>query len=83
MVPGNKTPEQQARDRIDARLAQAGWIIQDMKELNPGAGLGVAVREYPTDTGPADYVLLERIRNERAAAGTIRKPRGRKAKVSQ
>ncbi|MFZ5756785.1 MAG: DEAD/DEAH box helicase family protein [Pseudomonadota bacterium] len=58
MVPGNQTPEEQARDRIDARLAQAGWIVQDMKELNPGAGLGVAVREYPTDTGPADYVLL-------------------------
>ena len=29
-----------------------------MKQLNLGAGLGVAVREYPTDTGPADYVLF-------------------------
>lgn len=29
-----------------------------MKQFNLGAGLGVAVREYPTDTGPADYVLF-------------------------
>jgi type I restriction enzyme, R subunit len=28
-----------------------------MKQLNLGAAVGVAVREYPTDTGPADYVL--------------------------
>ncbi|HRH16492.1 MAG TPA: type I restriction-modification enzyme R subunit C-terminal domain-containing protein [Aquabacterium sp.] len=29
-----------------------------MKALNLGAGVGVAVREYPTDSGPADYVLF-------------------------
>jgi type I restriction enzyme R subunit len=29
-----------------------------MKQLNLAAGMGVAVREYPTDTGPADYVLF-------------------------
>ena len=29
-----------------------------MKQLNLGAGPGVAVREYPTDTGPADYLLF-------------------------
>ncbi|MBB6576335.1 hypothetical protein HNP33_000383 [Comamonas odontotermitis] len=29
-----------------------------MKQLNLGAARGVAVREYPTDTGPADYVLF-------------------------
>ena len=52
------TPEAKARIEIDTRLAQAGWFVQDMKQLNLGAGLGVAVREYPTDTGPADYVLF-------------------------
>ena len=31
-----------------------------MKLLNLGASLGIAVREYRTDTGPADYVLLNR-----------------------
>ena len=52
------TPEVKARQGIDQKLAQAGWITQDMKELNLSAGLGVAVREYPTDSGPADYVLF-------------------------
>ena len=51
-------PEDIARERIDQRLRQAGWVVQDIKSLNPAAGCGVAVREYPTDTGPADYVLL-------------------------
>jgi type I restriction enzyme, R subunit len=52
------TPEQKARQVIDQKLAQAGWAVQDVKHLNLGAALGVAVREYPTDTGPADYVLF-------------------------
>ncbi len=52
------TPEAKARQQIDQKLENAGWVIQDMKQLNLGAGLGVAVREYPTDTGPADYVLF-------------------------
>ncbi|CAD5373505.1 hypothetical protein RA210_U300013 [Rubrivivax sp. A210] len=29
-----------------------------MKRLNAGAGRGVAVRDFSTDRGPADYVLL-------------------------
>ena len=52
------TPEAQARQHIDAKLAAAGWLVQDMKLINLGAGRGVAVREYPTGTGPADYVLF-------------------------
>ena len=52
------TPEAVARQQIDHKLEQAGWVIQDFKQLNLSAGLGVAVREYPTDTGPADYVLF-------------------------
>ena len=50
--------EEQARQIIDQKLIAAGWTVQDMKTLNPSASLGVAVREYPTDTGPADYVLF-------------------------
>lgn len=61
------TPETKARQQIDLKLEQAGWIIQDMRALNLGAGLGVAVREYPTDTGPADYVLFV----NREAVGVI------------
>ncbi len=52
------TPEQKAREIIDQRLKQSGWLIQDMKGLNPSAAAGVAVREFPTDTGHVDYALF-------------------------
>jgi type I restriction enzyme R subunit len=52
------TPETKAREQIDQKLEQAGWIIQDIKQVDLSAGIGIAVREYPTDTGPADYVLF-------------------------
>jgi type I restriction enzyme R subunit len=52
------TPEARARQLIDQKLAQAGWVVQDMKQLNLSAAPGVVVREYPTDSGPADYVLF-------------------------
>ena len=52
------TPEEQARVRIDERLEQAGWVLQDLRQVNPFASLGVAVREYPTSTGPVDYALF-------------------------
>ncbi len=52
------TPEQKAREIIDKKLGQAGWVLQDTKKLNLSAGLGVAVREFPTSTGPVDYTLF-------------------------
>lgn len=52
------TPEQHARQLIDAQLTTAGWLVQDYKQLNLGAAPGIAVREYPTVSGPADYALL-------------------------
>jgi hypothetical protein len=54
----NQNAEQQARDQIDKKLVQAGWVIQDKKRLNLYESLGVAVREMDTDTGPADYMLF-------------------------
>lgn len=54
----NQNPEQKARDQIDALLTASGWLIQDFGKLNLGAGVGVAIREYQTDVGPADYVLF-------------------------
>ena len=54
----NQTPEQKARDNIDAQLKLAGWVVQSAKKIDFNAGLGVAVREYQTDVGPADYVLF-------------------------
>lgn len=58
MATANQNAEQFARDQIDARLTQAGWIVQARTAVNFSAGLGIAVREYPTDSGPADYVLF-------------------------
>ena len=52
------TPEATERQQIDQKLEKAGWFVQDMLRLNLAAGVGVAVREYPTDTGPADYALF-------------------------
>lgn len=52
------TPEAKARQRIDEKLALAGWAVQDYRRLDLGAARGVAVREYPTYMGPADYVLF-------------------------
>ena len=54
----NQTPEQIARDHIDRQLTASGWIIQGIREVNLYAGSGVAVKEYLTDVGPADYVLF-------------------------
>ena len=54
------TPEQQARQKIDVALAEAGWLIQDRGEMNLAAGLGVVVREFRMAPGHgfADYMLF-------------------------
>lgn len=52
------TPEAKAREQIDASLTSSGWVLQDISRINPMASLGVAVREYPTSTGPVDYALF-------------------------
>nr|MBC8552413.1 DEAD/DEAH box helicase family protein [Candidatus Brocadiales bacterium] len=67
------TPEELAREIIDQKLTAAGWIVQDYKSINLGAGLGVAVREFQTSSGPADYVLFV----DRKAVGVVEaKPEG-------
>lgn len=58
MTSINQNPEQLARDKIDAQLIAAGWNVQDKKKINLTAALGVAVREYQTDVGSADYALF-------------------------
>ena len=54
----NQNPEQIARDRIDAMLREVGWVVQSKGFVDIAASKGVAVREYQTDVGPADYVLF-------------------------
>ena len=63
----NQNPEQIARDRIDDRLRAAGWHVQHRNAIDFTAGLGIAVREYQTDVGPADYVLFV----DRQAVGVV------------
>ena len=58
MAKPNQTPEQLARDKIDEKLSQAGWLIHDKSKIDLSTGLGVAVREYQTDIGRADYILF-------------------------
>jgi type I restriction enzyme R subunit len=67
------TPEQKAGQKLDHQLQQAVWIIQSKSEMNIFAGLGVAVREFPLNTGFADYMLYV----DGKAAGVVEaKPEG-------
>jgi type I restriction enzyme R subunit len=52
------TPEEIAREHIDDLLNKAGWDVEDFKKVNLNTRRGVAVREFPTDSGPADYLLF-------------------------
>ena len=58
-MPANLTPEERARILIDEQLAQAGWSVQDRKEIDLVNHMGVAVREtiLRNVAGRADYLL--------------------------
>jgi type I restriction enzyme R subunit len=47
------TPEQRARERIDAQLQAAGWLVQDRAQMDIFAGEGVAIREFSLLGGEA------------------------------
>src|SRR5258708_6353148 len=67
------TSEQKARQQIDRQLELAGWSVQDHRQMNISAGLGVAVREFPLKTGFADYMLYA----DAKAIGVVEaKPKG-------
>lgn len=55
--------EAQTRRLIDGQLRQAGWIVDTeqlrySKGTRPQKGKNTAIAEWPTATGPADYVLF-------------------------
>ncbi|MEO7008232.1 MAG: hypothetical protein ABI156_03690, partial [Caldimonas sp.] len=52
------TPEQLARQQIDALLTAVGWAVQDYADYAPGAARGIALREVPLKSGRCDYLLL-------------------------
>lgn len=62
-----ETPEQLARQQIDAQLAACGWVVQDYKQFNPSSARGIALREVPLKSGTCDYLLLV----DRKAVGVI------------
>ena len=51
-------PEEKARLVIDKKLEDSGYILQDFKEFNPSINLGVIVRNFPIDSGFADYLIF-------------------------
>ena len=64
--PADQRPaaEQRARALIDSQLAAAGWSVQDRRELNLFAALGVAVREVVTFPSSGNSKLRKYIRND-------------------
>src|SRR6185295_10454065 len=54
------TPEQRARERIDACFAESGWVVQNRDEIQLTAARGVAIRELPLRPGhgQVDYLLF-------------------------
>src|ERR1700682_1589522 len=69
------TPEQKARQEIDAKLVASGWLVQSRGDLDLTAGRGIAVREFQMKSGFgfADYLLYL----ERKALGAVEaKPEG-------
>jgi type I restriction enzyme, R subunit len=55
-----RTPEEKARQTIDALLQQAGWTVQNRTDANIDAARGVAIREFSLGHGfgEADYLLF-------------------------
>ncbi|MDO8250309.1 MAG: hypothetical protein Q7T78_11425 [Rhodoferax sp.] len=45
------TPEKKARVNIDTLLKQAGWHVCNMDQANIHAARGVALREFPFNSG--------------------------------
>jgi len=52
------TPEEKARQEIDAKLIAAGWVIQSKDSINLSASRGVAICELSFATGEPDYTLF-------------------------
>lgn len=55
--------EADTRRLIDRQLREAGWTVDTetisyQKGARPAPGKNVAIAEWPTSTGPADYVLF-------------------------
>ncbi len=59
--------EQATRHIIDSQLREAGWEVDSQtlrhsKGTRPAKGRNIAIAEWPTKNGPADYVLFVGLR---------------------
>jgi type I restriction enzyme R subunit len=53
------SPEELAREKIDALLQQCGWLLQNRSTINLSASRGVAIREaLLKDRDEVDYLLF-------------------------
>jgi type I restriction enzyme R subunit len=53
-----ETPEQLARQKIDAQLDACGRTVRDKSTINLSVGRGVAIDELSFATGEPDYSLF-------------------------
>jgi type I restriction enzyme R subunit len=67
------TPEEKARQQIDAILSRCGWTVQDKSQMNLHVAKGVALRELSFKTGEPDYTLFV---DGKAIATVEAKPEG-------
>jgi len=67
------TPEENARQKIDAMLVASGWAVQTKDRINLSAARGVAVCELSFATGEPDYTLFV---DGKAIGTTEAKPAG-------
>ena len=55
------------QERIDPRLKAAGWVVVPADSLERASAAPVAVQEFDTPNGPADYALFDGPRCSRVA----------------
>src|SRR5437899_10982627 len=67
------TPEEKARQQIDAMLTASGWKVQSKDAVNLSAARGIAIRELSFKTGEPDYTLFV---DGKAIGTTEAKPEG-------
>jgi type I restriction enzyme R subunit len=58
LITANPNSEQTVREKIDTMLLASGWRVQSENQGLFTTGVGVSVREYQIDIGPADYILF-------------------------
>jgi len=63
-------PGARALQNIDAKLTACGWAVQDRAAMNLYTGRGMVVREFPQQTGYADYLLFVDRKAASSRAGT-------------